>query len=748
MERAHSSNREMQIVQHQKAKARHHTIYAIPIDLDEHFEAPVFPKSDAEKRFIAQALHENFIFSHMNADEKECLIGAMEKDVQVKGIDVIKQGEMGDYFYILRDGEIDFFADGEMVGSCTPGGSFGELALLYDWPRAATCRTNTDCVLWKVGQNTFRHMLARSAQTAQKGIFETVRSIPLFENMSSSELTKFASALTPLQFEEGERIIIKGEVGEVFYIIQDGTVRCHDIGHADSQYTDQLLLSKGDWFGEFALLTGERRAANVTAVTKVECLTLDRATFETCFGSLQLQLERGMKKKFIETLPIFANSNFNEHEISELAGMITEQCIRKGYALSEAGKPYEQNLWIIEKGRVVVTNTNGDLFTLEPDDYFGDKSIKGEPGQISSHTAIAEEDCTCFVLTRPDIEKVIGDINRLGEPLPFTPSKVNKTLQLKDMKLHHILGMGAFGKVWLASTTTDDTPYALKQLDKRQLIKSNQVRAIFREKSILYSIEHPFLLSLVASFQDEDHVYLVLHLLQGGELFSVIQRGGPGGVPNSHAVFYGGCIIAALDHLHLRSICYRDLKPENAMVNADGYCILIDMGFSKVVMEKTFTLCGTPEYLAPEIILSQGHNKGVDNWAFGVLVFELLVGRSPFYLPGSDQLSLFKRIVHEKYQIPSNISDEARDLITKLLVRRPFARLGSLARGNRDIQDHPWFKEIAWKDLLQKKIAVPWVPEIKNPFDASHFDDYSAAKQKPSFTEKLDKQQQLLFKDF
>jgi cAMP-dependent protein kinase regulator len=203
MERAHSSNREMQIVQHQKAKARHHTIYAIPIDLDEHFEAPVFPKSDAEKRFIAQALHENFIFSHMNADEKESLIGAMEKDVQVKGIDVIKEGEMGDYFYILQDGEIDFFAGGEMVGSCTPGGSFGELALLYDCPRAATCRTNKDCVLWKVGQNTFRHMLARSAQTAQKGIFETVRSIPLFENMSSSELTKFASALTPLQFDEG-----------------------------------------------------------------------------------------------------------------------------------------------------------------------------------------------------------------------------------------------------------------------------------------------------------------------------------------------------------------------------------------------------------------------------------------------------------------------------------------------------------------------------------------------------------------
>ena len=744
----HSLNREQQIVQHQKARNRHKTIFAPPLDLDERFEVPHFPKSEEEKQFIAEALGENFIFSHLNSRERDTLIGAMEKVIEEKGTEVIKQGEHGDYFYILQEGSIDFIADGEKVGSCDEGGSFGELALLYDAPRAATCSATKICVLWKVGALTFRHMLARSANVAQKGLCSTVKSVPLFEHLAPSELSKFAGALTPVHYSEGERIITKGDVGEVFYIIQEGTVKCHDIGLGDAQYADQLLLTTGDWFGERALLTGEPRAANVTALTDVDLLTLDRETFEVCFGSLHLSLERGLKKKFIETLPIFTNSNFDSHEIDELAGLMTESCWQKGHTLSEAGKPREQNLWIVEKGKIVVTNKHGDIFTLESGDYFGDKSIKGDPSHISSHTAIFEENSTCYVLSRADIEQAIGDINRLGEYLPFTPSKVNKTLTFKDLKLHRVLGMGAFGKVWLASNKADDTPYALKQLDKLQLVKGNQVKSVYREKNFMYSIEHPFLLSLVSSFQDEAHVYLLLELIQGGELFNVIHTDKSNAIPNSQAIFYSACVIAALGHLHQRAICYRDLKPENIMVGADGYCTVIDLGFSKVVMEKTYTFCGTPEYLAPEIIMSKGHDKGVDYWAFGILVYEMLVGSSPFFSSGMDQMSLFRRIVIAKYQTPNYVDDDAKDLINKLLVRRQAARIGNLSRGHRDIQDHPWFKDITWTSLLRKKIAAPWVPEIKDPFDASHFDDYSSEHNNSRHSSKLGNDQQSLFKDF
>jgi protein kinase A len=176
---------------------------------------------------------------------------------------------------------------------------------------------------------------------------------------------------------------------------------------------------------------------------------------------------------------------------------------------------------------------------------------------------------------------------------------------------------GAFGKVWLATTRDSKKPYALKTISKRQLIDAGQVKGVLREKQIMASIEHPFILPLVGSFQDEDFLYLLLPLIQGGELFNVIHTDDKDGLDNDSSQFYGACILEALGYLHARNICYRDMKPENALIDADGYCIMVDFGFAKIVVDKTYTLCGTPEYLAPEIIMSKGHDKAVDYWYVG-----------------------------------------------------------------------------------------------------------------------------------
>jgi len=673
----------------------------------------------------------------------------MEKETVRKGVSVIKQGEKAKYFYVIQKGAVDVLEDGKRVHSFGAGDSFGELALVYDSPSDASCVTRAPSVLWRVDQSTFRHMLARQATSAEKNVNEILSSIPLFQDMPQPSLQKFIGALTAVYFTQGERILTKGDVGEIFYIVEDGMVRVHDKGLGDSQVCDSIL-KQGDYFGEQSLLTGEPQLANVTAMTDCTCLCISRDTFEMTLGPLQQIMDRTMRKRFLTSLPIFiSSSKFDDHEMDRLTDLVIEQCYKKGYKLCEAGKPYRQELWIIRSGRVVVTNKHGKIFTLKTGDYFGDKTMKGDPNHISSHTAVMEENTTCWVLSRKDIESVVGDIQRLGESLPFTPTRVNKSILLKDLNIHRVLGQGAFGKVYLVCTKEPEKqPYALKKLDKRLIISSRQEYGVRRERDIMYSIEHPFLLQLVSSFQDEDSLYMLLDLIQGGELFDLIHRGEKHGIPVEAARFYGASIVEALGHLHNRCIVYRDLKPENVCVNADGYITIVDFGFAKVVVDKTFTLCGTAEYLAPEIIMSKGHDKAVDYWAFGVLLFEMLVGRTTFVKSDMDQITLFKTIVEAKFDIPEKVDPDAQDVIRRLLIRPPSHRLGHLAGGHKDVQNHSFFKPILVKKLLRKEYDPPHKPAVKDPMDSSNFKQFEDEKRGGFFRKRLDPRHQAVFESF
>lgn len=188
------------------------------------------------------------------------------------------------------------------------------------------------------------------------------------------------------------------------------------------------------------------------------------------------------------------------------------------------------------------------------------------------------------------------------------------------------------------------------------------------------------------------------------------------------AQFYAAEVILAIEYLHERNIIYRDLKPENILLSGDGHIRLTDFGFAKVVPELTWTLCGTPDYLAPEIVMSRGYGKAVDWYAVGVLIYEMLLGTPPFY--HENHLKLYENIVQQTAKFPPTFDAVARDLIERLLEKNPVMRLGSLAGGAEDIKRHPWFREVKWDLLSKLLIKAPYRPKLAFEGDTSNFDEY------------------------
>jgi len=293
---------------------------------------------------------------------------------------------------------------------------------------------------------------------------------------------------------------------------------------------------------------------------------------------------------------------------------------------------------------------------------------------------------------------------------------------LDDFVLMKVIGKGSYGKVMLVRTRKGDGKvYAMKMLQKENVVKRNQVEHTKTERQVLEAVSHPFVVCLHYAFQTPKKLYFVLEYCPGGELFFHLSRAGR--FSEGRCRFYSCEILLALTYLHSLNIIYRDLKPENILLDAQGHLKITDFGLSKEGIEDNFSahsMCGTPEYLAPEILDKRGHGKAVDWYSLGALMFEMLTGLPPFYTRNREKL--FEGIRHGELQYPPFISPTAKTLLQSLLLRDQNKRLGAGPTDGEQVKAHGFFANIDWAAVLQRRIAAPFKPNISQSGDVKYVD--------------------------
>lgn len=305
-----------------------------------------------------------------------------------------------------------------------------------------------------------------------------------------------------------------------------------------------------------------------------------------------------------------------------------------------------------------------------------------------------------------------------------------KKFSLECFDVLGTLGSGTFSRVRLVKLKDypSSSPMALKMLKKSVVLKLKQLDNLRNEKLIMEQLEHPFIPKLIGTFQDSRYIFMLMEFAHGGELFTRMKK--QGCLPKFEAQFYAAELVLVLEYLSQKSIAFRDLKPENILLDRLGHIKLVDFGFSKVVEDKTYTMCGTPEYMAPEVILGKGHGKNADWWALGILIYEMLVGRPPFY--DENPFNLYQKIILNRFNFPPELEESAKNLVSGLLEGDVNKRLRCKEDGCNAIKGHPWFRDFDFELMHRKEIAAPWVPELDSESDTSYFDSYPDSTEPPS----------------
>lgn len=575
-------------------------------------------------------------------------------------------------------------------------------------PRSASIKAVTACQFWCITSTQFREIMESYVQKNFALAKQHLDKYPLFAALTDKQRDAISYNMLCLRYENDEVIFKLNDDANSFYIITDGKVEITIPGK------NKLTLETGESFGEQCFQEGQVRGGTAVSRGQTICLSIgrdlikkilgDRINNITGYNIAKWALKRSKilsRLSNVQIEKLLNAAEYRDFEDGQLVYKSGENAKYLAVSIEGAIEEYQQGQIAYEellntpnkpekdylkKGKGVVA-----IFTFESITRLSNKKTS----ELMDHI------CDPYEKDMEEGKAAIRD---------------NSHIKLEQLIYQKKLGEGQFGQVYLVKESkTSQNLYALKCIRKAEVISHRMEKIVLEEKHILEQINSPLTVGFVRSFKDNRHVFLLLEYIKGFELYDGIREIGL--LTKPIASFYIGSLLLSLEYLHLKNIIYRDLKPENVMVDSTGYLKLIDMGTAKQLTQqknfRTYTKIGTPHYMAPEVMLGKGYSFDVDLWSLGILLFEFLCGSLPFAEDLDSPSDVHACILKSEVKFPSFFKDEkAKKLILQLLSKTPESRA---PKGLAALKANPYFDGLVWEDIYSRKMPSPYIPKkIRN----------------------------------
>lgn len=717
------------------------------------------------------------LFQRLPKDQHSLLQKICEPLEVPQGSVLIKQGDDGNEFYVIVTGSVSVTVDGKQVATLGVGDYFGEMALLRSEPRTATITAATPLSVLMIRRDKFQESglinkleFAKRAAVGGGGQAPLVTKPPSPKTENDRSVIKNAlktnqnlagmvelsdaqcTAMTDVAWEEevppGKAVIEQGsDQADYFYIVKQGSFEIlidkPDGGQsADAAVNSSVqqvgVVQKGGSFGELALIYFALRAATVKCREQSILWVIDRNNFKQIIAKSGDDLAKQMVS-YLDQSDFFKELKADEK--LEVTKSLQEKDFAQGENIVDQGD--KNSAFHILVGGEIAVGQRRLKGTASAPASFGESSLLGNAADATAQVVSAT--AKTLSMDKKSFEMLLGplaDIKKRGAAgqskvgqvpaaasTPAAPASGAPKTKIKrdELKTLGLLGCGGFGAVDLVQHTVSKETYALKALSKGHVVKCRMQKSVMQEKTIQYMCDSPFIVKLYECFNQPQNLEFLLELALGGELYDTYcKKGFHGNVP--HAMYYCAGTTFAFEHLHEKKIIFRDLKPENLLLADEGKIKLTDMGLAKVVVGKTNTTCGTPDYFAPEVIGSAGHTHAVDWYTLGILLFELMTGHPPFESASPSQTMGKIQKGISKATFPAKIKGPCEDLVKNLCNKTPNERLPMKKGGVQNIMKHPWYGSFDWQAMKNLTLDAPYKPVIKSKTDSKNFSASPADK--------------------